>query len=94
MTDGHVRLTGMLTCATQGEGHTVELMVAENIALTVNDPGCLRFSVRRRSGSLIWEVDEVFDSTEAFRAHQARVQQSAWGKATAHIARDYVIHGL
>ncbi|WP_281507608.1 hypothetical protein [Brachybacterium sp. Marseille-Q7125] len=42
----------------------------------------------------MWSVDEVFLDAAAFQKHQERVRTSEWGLATAHIERDYVVHGL
>lgn len=43
---------------------------------------------------MVWQVDECFQDSSAFKAHQDRVAGSAWGRATAGIERCYAIDGL
>lgn len=89
-----VRLVGRLVCATQDEAAVVVEHLPTHIALTRAEPGCLAFAVDRTADPLVWAVDELFTDEVAFRAHQARVRDSAWGRATAGIARDYTVDGL
>ena len=89
-----VSLTGELVCATPAEAAVVERLLPEHVLRTRAEPGCLFFEVTRRGTSLIWDVEERFDTSEAFRAHQTRSAESAWGAGTAAIVRDYVITGF
>ena len=54
-------------------------------------PGCLHFTVTPTGDPLVWSVHERFVDQAAFDLHQARVQASEWGRATAGIERDYVV---
>lgn len=63
----------------------------EHVALTLAEPGCLRFAVEPTEAPLVWSVSEQFVDRSAFDAHQARVRSSAWFAATSVIARDYVV---
>lgn len=89
-----VRLTGTLTCADAGEAAIVRDHLADHVALTRAEPGCLSFGVEATSDPLVWDVAEVFVDAEAFAAHQERVSSGAWGAATAGIRRDYVVVGI
>jgi quinol monooxygenase YgiN len=89
-----VRLTGRLICATDDEAATVARHLPTHIALTRAEPGCESFEVSRSDEPRVWLVSERFRDAAAFRAHQARVGESEWGRATAGIERRYDIHGL
>ena len=84
-----VRLAGHLLCATQEESTLVAEHLPTHMALTLAEPGCLAFAVDRTSDPLIWAVAERFTDTAAFKAHQARIAASEWGRATAGIERRY-----
>ena len=86
-----IRLSGTLTCATPEDARLVERLLPEHIRLSRASAGCLSFSVLAKADGLTWAVDETFADRAAFTAHQARAAASAWGRATAHIARDYRI---
>lgn len=86
-----VHLTGQLICATPTEAATVEAHLAQHVALTRAEPGCVSFEVTRSDDPLVWDVAEVFDGDEAFEAHQTRVASSEWGRATAGIERRYQV---
>lgn len=62
-----------------------------HIELTHQEPGCIAFEVHATDNPLVWQVNERFENSEAFALHQARVQASQWGCATAGIQRHYVI---
>lgn len=66
----------------------------EHVRLTRAEPGCRRFDVVLGEDGRTWQVDELFDEPGAFHAHQARAASSAWGRATAHLQRRYVVEGL
>lgn len=89
-----VTLTGELVCASSSDAEVVERMLPQHVLLTRAEPGCLHFEVTRRGSSLVWDVTERFDNEDAFRAHQERVAESAWGVETALIRRDYTVTGL
>lgn len=63
-----------------------------HIDLTRSEPGCLEFNVTECgtvSGRLL--VAEVFESQEAFDAHQARTKASEWFDVTAGLKRNYSV---
>ena len=67
----------------------------EHIRLTCLESGCLIFKVDEHETEIgRFDVYEEFESKQAFEAHQDRVQQSDWGKATKRVERFYTIQGL
>ncbi|MBB5751558.1 putative quinol monooxygenase [Prosthecomicrobium pneumaticum] len=70
----------------------VAAALAEHVALSRAEPGCLTFELR-------WSVDppgrllvsESFVDEAAFAAHQERMKNSAWFAVTAGLARHYAI---
>jgi autoinducer 2-degrading protein len=73
----------------------VQSELPNHIALTLQEPGCLTFSVERdhEIGNR-FKVYEVFASKEAFEHHQDRVKGSRWGVITKNVQRHYSIrHG-
>jgi quinol monooxygenase YgiN len=91
---GEVTLSGQLVCATFADAEVVERLLPEHVELTRAEAGCLAFAVTRRAESCVWDVEERFDSEDSFRAHQARVAESEWGRETAAIERNYTIVGI
>lgn len=89
-----VTLNGFLRCANNDELAIVQAHIEEHIALTRAEEGCLTFEVTQSPDPLIWTVHEEFTDPEAFRFHQARMGQSAWGRATKGIAREYTVQGM
>lgn len=90
----NVFLTGQLVCSDQEQVTAVVQHLPLHIKLTRAEQGCLFFEVKPTQNPLIWQVDEQFQDAASFRAHQKRVAESEWGRATACIARHYVIEGL
>ncbi|WP_367118301.1 GNAT family N-acetyltransferase [uncultured Microbacterium sp.] len=88
-----VTLTGELRCAHAAEVERVHAHLAEHIALTRAEPGCLSFDVAPTESEGVWRVSERFVDEAAFDAHQRRVATSTWGRETAGIERSYVIRG-
>ena len=63
-----------------------------HISLTRKEAGCLKFEVRQRDNApCIFDVYEEFISKEAFEYHQKRVKESAWGKLSVNVERNYSI---
>lgn len=89
-----VQLTGQLVCRDPDEAAVVSRHLARHIELTLAEAGCVQFSVKATADPLVWQVDEVFRDAVSFRAHQARVAASDWGRATAGIERRYTVTGL
>ena len=88
-----VTCTGLLVCADVGQLRRVREHVADHIAATRAEPGCLRFTVEPTDDPMVWAVDECFEDDSAFQAHQRRMSGSAWAAATAGIERRYTIRG-
>lgn len=69
--------------------------LAEHVRLTREEPGNVRFDITENlqvPGR--FEVDEEFLNSDAFRAHQTRGQNSAWGEITAGMPRNFQVNGL
>ncbi|MEQ5871684.1 antibiotic biosynthesis monooxygenase [Sagittula sp. NFXS13] len=89
-----VRLSGRLICSSEQEAEAVRRHLSEHIDLTRAEPGCISFNVYPTEDLLIWTVEEHFQDRDSFTSHQERIRESAWGAATAQIARDYKVTGL
>ena len=66
--------------------------LAEHIALSRSEPGCIHFNVDpcpEVEGRYL--VSESFVDQAAFDAHQTRTKASAWAEVTAGIPREYEI---
>ncbi len=84
-----IRLTGHIDVPADRLA-SVEAALAEHIALTRAEPGCITFSVApcdQIEGRFL--VSELFRDQAAFDTHQARVKASDWGRITAGIPRIY-----
>lgn len=86
-----IRLNGELICTSSTEAEIVEKHLPRHIDLTRAEPGCLHFEVSPTPGGRVWTVHERFADGAAFGAHQRRVADSDWGRATAGIERNYII---
>lgn len=89
-----VRLQGRLICRDPQEAALVTAHLPQHIELTRAEPGCISFAVDATDDPRVWNVDEEFEDAASFRAHQARVRDSVWGRATERIERAYTIDGL
>ncbi len=86
-----VILSGVLIAKT-GDHQIIESHLPAHIRLTRSETGCLAFDVARDADDpSLYMVEEMFADRAAFEAHQSRVKASAWGRATAHMQRDYII---
>ena len=71
---------------------TVEKHLPVHIRLSRAECGCISFDIRKDpQNPNRYLVDEEFTTHAAFAAHQARVKASEWGRATAHLQRQYKI---
>lgn len=87
-----VTLTGFLIARTLEEADRISVLLPDHVAATRAEPGCLIFEVwRSRADPVRFAVREVFRDRAAFDAHQARTKESAWGKATVNVPRNYRI---
>jgi len=89
-----VTLTGQLVCASDEEAAIVAHHLPVHVAFTRAEPGCEAFEVTQSDDPHVWLVHEQFRDAAAFHAHQARVADSEWGRATEGVERRYDIRGL
>lgn len=89
-----VFLSGQLVCSDRDQAAVVAELLPLHIEPTRAEQGCLSFDVNHTENTLVWQVDEHFQDAASFRAHQQRVTDSEWGRATASIARQYEIKGI
>lgn len=81
-------LTGRLICADANQMMTALSLLPEHIALSRAEPGCLYFDLWQDEDPLIWHLSELFVDADAFAAHGARTDDSAWGREGAGIGRE------
>lgn len=86
-----VRLTGAMRCRTDEEAELVRQNLAEHVRLTRQEPGCIMFDITETANPLEWRVEEEFTDEQAFERHQIRISESAWGRATEGIEREYSV---
>ncbi|MBM7815721.1 quinol monooxygenase YgiN [Brevibacterium paucivorans] len=86
-----IELNGTLICKDVSDDSIVERFLPKHVALSRDEPGCLRFEVTQSDDPLVWNVSEQFTDQASFDSHQARVKASEWGHATSHIPCDYTI---
>lgn len=89
-----IRVRGHLRCMTTDEADAVSAHVAEHIALSRAEPGCLSFHIAATDDPMVWALDETFRDRPSFDAHQARTRDSAWFAATRSVLRDLRIEDL
>ncbi len=86
-----IKLAGYIEVPDHGL-EAVELHLPLHIHLTRNEPGCISFEVVQCSANPNrFNVDELFESQEAFDTHQARVKSSEWGLVTKNVVRHYSV---
>jgi len=70
----------------------VEEHLSTHIILSRAECGCISFDVRvDPENPNRYLVDEEFTTQAAFDAHQTRTKHSDWGRATAHLQREFKI---
>ncbi len=84
-----IRLRGHLICTTEDEVAAVNAHLAQHIALTRAEPGCLSFEITPTDDPKVFEVMETFRTRDDFNAHQTRTRASVWFEATRGILRDF-----
>ena len=73
----------------------IKAVLPMHISATRAERGCQRFDIWQDAAQAnIFHVFEVFDSHEAFKAHQARAQKSKWVNVSKNAVRHYDIEGL
>ena len=85
-------LTGFMICRTLEEADRVAGLLPAHIQFTRAEPGCLVFEVvRSMSDPVRFAVREIFATKVDFDAHQLRMKDTIWARATQGIPRDYVL---
>lgn len=87
-------LTGRLICQDAGQMMTVLSLLPDHIRLSREEPGCLRFELWQDEDPLVWHLSELFVDADAFAAHGARTKDSAWGRESGGIGRDFQRHDV
>lgn len=76
------------------ELETIKNNLDEHIQNTLNEHGCLEFTVEQDDiDKCVFNVFERFKDKDAFDAHQARVKASDWGAITKNVERVYEKRG-
>ncbi|MDY7105397.1 MAG: antibiotic biosynthesis monooxygenase [Actinomycetota bacterium] len=84
-----VRLTGTITIPV-GEQPGLRPLLDEHVRLTRDEPGCVEFEVVQDAERPdVFLVRELFLDESAFAFHQTRGAASPWGRASAHLQRDF-----
>lgn len=89
-----VALHGRLICRDAAQMMLALDLLPEHARLSRAEPGCLRFEITQDDDPLIWTLDEIFADEDAFAAHQARATDSAWGRRSGDLGRDFHRHSL
>ncbi|MGR3795048.1 putative quinol monooxygenase [Vannielia sp. SX4] len=88
---GQIRVEGRLICTTEAQAETARKLLPEHIRLSRAEPGNIHFNLTQGDDPMVWHLDELFESPEAFAAHQARTKSSAWGESSGEITRDFTV---
>ena len=91
MTDKRTHLTGHMDVPPE-RMEAVTIALAEHIALTLAETGCISFEVNPCpdiQGRFL--VNETFVNQAAFDHHQTRTKASPWAKITEGLPREYNI---
>ena len=74
----------------ESELELVKMELVNHQRLTLEEAGCITFSVIQNSeNSLRFDVYEEFVDKASFEQHQKRVKASHWGKVTVNVERHY-----
>lgn len=85
-----VYLDGLLIATSAAQRAVIDLYLEDHIELTRAEPGCLKFEVTEDPGDRNkFHVSEIFDSEEAFDAHQVRAKASEWGQHSEKLERKF-----
>lgn len=84
-----IALEGRLICADTSQLMTALTHLPDHSHLSRAEPGNLRFDLGQSADPQIWLLSELFADEKAFAAHQARMKDSDWGRASGDIQRDF-----
>jgi quinol monooxygenase YgiN len=89
--DKQVVLKGVLIAGADDHA-IINAHLEAHIHLSRAESGCLAFDVvQDMKDQTRYRVSETFANRAAFESHQRRVKTSTWGRATAHMRREYQI---
>lgn len=86
-----LKLNGQMVCQTPEQREAILNHVDEHVKLTRAEEGCMEFSISETKDPMVFQVDEMFSSEEAYQAHRARTESTEWAEATKGIKRQYNI---
>ncbi len=85
-----VYLDGTLVVNSAAMLAVIEMYLDDHIALSRAEPGCEKFEVYPDANNPYhYIVSEIYETEEAFAAHQVRAAASEWGQATKMLERRY-----
>lgn len=88
---GMITLTGYIAVPDQDIA-MVQAHAPEHTRLSLEEDGCLEFNLNvDPTNPNKYLVDELFKDRAAFDVHSKRAKASEWGKATAHLERNFKI---
>lgn len=86
---GNIRLTGTITIPVAQQARFCPLLEA-HADLTNEEPGCLKFKVTQDADHPeTFNVSELFVDADAFTHHQKRGANSAWGRESGELVRNF-----
>lgn len=85
-----IELAGRLVCRDAAQVRLAQTLLPDHISLSRAEPGCLRFDMTQDpENPAIWHLSELFLDADAFAAHVARTRNSAWGRESEAIGREF-----
>lgn len=85
-----IALNGRLICEDAPQMMAALSLLPDHMALSRQEPGCLRFDVWQDEDPMVWNLTELFADQEALEHHQARMAESEWGQGSTDLRRDFV----
>jgi putative acetyltransferase len=84
-----IALSGRLICADGAQMVLALSLMSDHVALSREEPGCLRFDLWQDQDPSVWNLSELFRDADAFAVHQQRTRTSVWGQESGAIERDF-----
>ena len=83
-------ITAAISTAFAASPEEIVALCVEHSARSRAEPGCEKFEVYPDANNPYhYIVSEIYETEEAFAAHQAREAASEWGQATKMLERRY-----
>ncbi len=86
-----IKVTGKIWATSQDMADRIAAGLPEHIRLSRAEPGNVSFNITQGDDAWTWIVDEEFTDADAFKAHGARMANSAWANAAQGIERDITV---